>query len=48
VALSDGTLIDNPKFLKRSEKRLSRLSGNWSFRQRGSPEREKTKKVVAC
>jgi len=47
AALSDGTVIDNPKFLKKSAKRLAQAQRKLELQKKGSPEREKTKKVVA-
>ena len=47
AALSDGTVIDNPKFLKRSAKRLAQAQRKLEREAKGSPERTKTKKVVA-
>jgi putative transposase len=47
AALSDGTVIENPKFLKRSAKRLAQAQRKLERETKGSPERTKTKKVVA-
>ena len=47
AALSDGTVIENPTFLKRSAKRLAQAQRKLERQEKGSPERTKTKKVVA-
>ena len=39
-------IIDNPKHLKRSEKRLKRAHRKLSLTKKGSPERRKTKKAL--
>jgi len=40
------TIVDNPKYLKRSEKRLKKAHRKLSLAKRGSSERNKTKKVL--
>jgi len=47
AALSEGTVIDNPKFLKRSEKRLAQAQRKLELQKKGSNAREKAKRVVA-
>ena len=47
AALSDGTVIENPKFLKKSAKRLAQTQRKLELQTKGSPEREKAKKIVA-
>jgi len=47
VALSDGMEIQNPTFLKRSAKRLAQAQRKRELQEKGSPEREKAKKIVA-
>ena len=47
ATLSDGTAIENPKFLKRSAKRLAQAQRKLALQEKGSPERIKAKKVVA-
>jgi putative transposase len=47
VALSDGMEIQNPTFLKRSAKRLAQAQRKLELQEKGSPEREKAKKIVA-
>ena len=47
AALSDGTVIENPKFLHRSAKRLAQAQRKLELQEKGSPERTKTRKVVA-
>lgn len=47
AALSDGTAVDNPKFFKRSAKRLAQAQRKLELQAQGSPERTKVKKVVA-
>jgi len=47
AALSDGTVIENPKFLKKSPKRLAQAQRKLELQEKGSPERTKIKKVVA-
>ncbi|EQD72246.1 IS605 family transposase OrfB, partial [mine drainage metagenome] len=47
AALSDGTEIPNPTFLKRSAKRLAQAQRKLELQEKGSPEREKAKKIVA-
>ena len=47
ASLSDGTAIENPKFLKRSSKRLAQAQRKLALQEKGSPERIKAKKAVA-
>lgn len=47
IVMSDGTRIDNPKFLKQSEKRLKVLQRRLSRKQKGSQNRIKAKKSLA-
>ena len=46
ITLSDGTQVENPKFLKQSMKKIKRYSRKLSEKKKGSPERIKTKKVL--
>lgn len=46
AALSDGTKIDNPKYLRKSEKKLARLQRRLSRKQKGSNNRRKAKTKV--
>ena len=47
AALSDGTEIQNPTFLKKSAKRIAQAQRKLALQKNGSPEREKAKKIVA-
>lgn len=47
VITSDGEMIENPKFLKKSEKRLRKLQKDLSRCQKGSKNREKCRIKVA-
>jgi putative transposase len=47
AVLSTGEAIVNPKFLRKDEKELARVSGKLSAAKKGSPERKKRRKVVA-
>ena len=47
VALSDGTLIDNPRFLNTSLERIKSLQRCLSHKKRGSSNREKAKLSLA-
>ncbi|HOV79416.1 MAG TPA: RNA-guided endonuclease TnpB family protein [Bacillota bacterium] len=47
AALSDGTKIDNPKYFRKSEKKLARLQRRLSRKKKGSNNREKAKAKVA-
>lgn len=47
VVLSNGTKIENPKFLIKSEKKLSRLQRRLSRKKKGSKNRRKAKFKVA-
>jgi putative transposase len=46
-ALSDGTTVDTPKFLRKSEKKLAKLQRTLSRRKKGSKNRKKAKNKVA-
>ena len=45
--LSDGTVIENPKFFKQSAKRLAQKQRKLELQQKGSKERIKTKQIVS-
>lgn len=45
--LSDGTMIDNPRFLIKSEKKLKRLRRRWSRTEKGSTNRKKVRLKIA-
>jgi putative transposase len=47
ATLSDGTKIDNPRWLKRSEKKLTREQKRLSRRVKGSNNRNKQRTIVA-
>ncbi len=47
VVLSDGSAIENPKFLKEKEKRLKRYQRSYSRKQKGSSNQEKARIKVA-
>jgi putative transposase len=47
AVLSTGEKIDNPKYLKKSEKRLNRLQRQLSRKKKGSNNREKARRLVA-
>ena len=47
VALSDGTLIDNPHFLNKSVERIKSLQRRLSRKKMGSSNREKAKLSLA-
>ncbi len=47
ASLSDETEIPNPKFFRRSAKRLAQAQRKLELQQKGSPEREKAQKIVA-
>jgi len=47
AALSDGNKIDNPRFLKRDEKRLATANRRLSKQPKGSQERRKKRRIVA-
>ena len=47
VVLSDGTVIDNPKYLRKTEKKLVRKQRQLSAKKRGSKNRKKARKAVA-
>lgn len=46
AALSDGTKIDNPKYFRKSEKKLARLQRQLSRKKKGSNNRRKAKARV--
>jgi putative transposase len=48
AVLSDGTVIRNPRFLRRAERRLKRAQRVLSRRQQGSRNREKARRKVAA
>ena len=47
LALSDGTLVDSPQYLKQSLKRLKRLQRKVARRQKGSTGRKEALKILA-
>lgn len=47
AVLSDGTVIDNPKYLRKSGKKLIYKQRNLSKKTRGSRNRRKARKIVA-
>ncbi len=47
ATLSDETVIENPKFLKRSAKRIAQAQRKLELQEKGTRAREKVKKVVA-
>lgn len=47
ATLSDGTVIDNPRFLLKSEKRIKRLQKDLSRKQKGSNNWKRSKLLVA-
>ncbi|MCD9021364.1 RNA-guided endonuclease InsQ/TnpB family protein [Cohnella silvisoli] len=47
AALSDETKVDNPRYLRKAEKRLRRAQRRLSRKQRGSRNRQKAKRKVA-
>ncbi len=47
AVLSDGTRIENPRFYRKSEKRLAHLQRNLSRKKRGSNNRDKARLKVA-
>lgn len=47
ISLSDGTKIDNPKFLKKSIEKVKYLGKSLSKKQKGSNRRKKAKKRLA-
>ena len=48
ATLSDGTEIQNPKYLKKSLKKLKRLQRSVSRKKKGSNSRKKAVKLLAC
>lgn len=48
ATLSDGTEIQNPKYLKRALKKLKRLQRSVSRKVKGSNKRKKAVKLLAC
>ena len=47
LIVSDGTVYDNPKHLKREEATLRRLNKSFSRKQKGSKNREKAKSLLS-
>lgn len=47
AVLSDGTVIDNPKYLEKAESRLKVLQRRLAKKQKGSKRRERARKAVA-
>ena len=47
ATLSDETVIENPKFLKRSAKRIAQAQRKLELQEKGTSAREKVKRVVA-
>jgi len=47
AALSDGTMIENPRYYRKSEKRLAKLQRQLSRKKKGSKNRGKAKSKVA-
>ena len=47
AVLSDGTVVDNPRFYRKSEKRLAHLQRGLSRKKRGSSNRDKARLKVA-
>ena len=47
AVLSDGTVIDNPRFLRRTERKLKKAQQNLSRKQKGSNNRKKAAAKVA-
>ena len=45
--LSDGSVIENPRFFKREEKALAKVQRKLARLEKGTPQRAKQKKVVA-
>ncbi len=48
AVLSNGEAIANPRFFRTEEKRLAKAQRRLSAATKGSPERKKRRKVVAC
>ena len=46
AALSDGSFIDNPRFLRKQEKALAKAQRKQSTTKRGTPERKRANKVI--
>jgi len=46
AALSDGTKIDNPKYYRKSERKLARLQRRLSRKKKGSNNRGKGKVIM--
>jgi putative transposase len=46
AALSDGNIVDNPRFFKKEEKRLAKVQRKLSKEAKGTPERFKRRKIV--
>ena len=47
AALSDGSFVANPRFVRKEEKALAKAARNQSKTRRRSPERRKANKVLA-
>ena len=47
TTMSDGTVIDPPKFLKKEEKIIKRAQKNLSRKKKGSKNRKKAKKILS-
>ena len=47
ATLSDEVVIENPKFLKKSAKRIAQAQRKLELQKKGSPERDRAKKIVA-
>jgi len=47
AVLSDGKIVDNPKYLRKSEEKLIKKQKQLSSKKKGSDNRKKAKKVVA-
>jgi putative transposase len=47
IALSDGTLIDGPRFLKKAEEKIKALQRTLSRKKKGSKRREKARMLLA-
>ncbi len=47
TTMSDGTVIDPPKFLRKGEKRIKKSQKNLSRKKKGSKNRKKAKKILS-
>lgn len=47
AALSNGQMIENPRFFKSAEKKLAKVQRKLSKCEKGTPERKKQKKIVS-